>query len=291
MTIYSGTEFFNELDILEIRLETMSPYVDYFIISESTRTHAGGRKPLFFLENKKRFKRFNDKIIHQIIEDTPINYEDLDKIKPRNEIHEHILHNIRGMYWVDKYEHISFIRDAYEKECISFPLESAKPDDIIIISDLDEIPREEKIREILNGFDPNENYLFQNDLFCMYLNLQKTNEPWWGANMLTVENMLLGSISKMRQFKEGKKIENGGWHFTYMGGAKSMTEKIESFAHQEFNFQQLKDKIPYIFEHVKELGVDSLGRPSSFIIRDINDGTFPQFIVDNQERLKDLILV
>jgi len=288
--IYSGTQFFNELDMLEIRLETMSPYVDYFVISESVRTHAGNPKPLFYKENQDRYKRFHNKIIHQIVDHTPLVYDDLTKIKPLNDIHEHIIHNIRNAYWLNPVEHIAFIRDAYEKECISLALEGAADDDIIIIGDLDEIPRPEALEAVLKDFNPNENYLFQNEMFYMYLNLQKVNEPWWGVNVLSVENMLYSSISKIRQFKEGKRIGYGGWHFTYMGGEKAIIQKLESFSHQEFNNPQNKANVKMIVEHVKEMGLDALGRPSQFLLRDIRDGTFPQYVVDNTDKFEKYIL-
>jgi beta-1,4-mannosyl-glycoprotein beta-1,4-N-acetylglucosaminyltransferase len=68
--------FFNELDLLELRLNILDPYVDYFVISEATITFSGKAKPLYYLENKIRFKKFEDKIIHNIVNDTPNNFTD-----------------------------------------------------------------------------------------------------------------------------------------------------------------------------------------------------------------------
>lgn len=69
--VYDCFSFFNELDLLEIRLNTLDSIVDKFILVESTLTHTGNQKPLFYAENKSRFKKFNDKIIHIIVDEFP----------------------------------------------------------------------------------------------------------------------------------------------------------------------------------------------------------------------------
>lgn len=290
MTIYAGTQFFNELELLEIRLETLYPIVDYFIIMEDTITHSGVSKPLYYQENKERYKKYQDKIIHYIIKDTPLVYQDLFDMTPENDVHEIVINGIKKAHWLNPIYDLSFIRDAYEKDCIIRAIPNVKIDDIIIPSDLDELPRPETLKRLLDNFDPDEIYLLANDNFYMYYNLQKISEPWFGANILTFENLLKKPVSELRQKKEGKRIENGGWHFTFMGGPKAVIKKIESYSHQEFNTPHLKDNIPYIVENCVKLGVDALGRPSEFKIRDINDGTFPEYIVKNQERLKDSII-
>ena len=290
MKIYSGTQFFNELDMLEIRLETMSPYVDYFIISESIRTHSGVSKPLYYQENKDRYKKFHKKIIHQVVTDTPISYNDLINMKPENSLHEKIINGIKNAHWLHPISDIAFIRDAYEKDSVIRALPEKSNEDVIIVGDLDEIPRPDVLGKVLESFDCNENYLFQNEMFYMFLNLQKTNEPWWGVNVLTVENLINNPVSKIRQFKEGRKVYNGGWHFTYMGGAEAVIKKLESFSHQEFNNPYTKGNVQYILDNCVKLGVDVLGRPSEFLVRDINDGTFPEYIVKNQEKYKKYII-
>jgi|WetSurSiteA1Bulk_404760.scaffolds.fasta_scaffold00264_2 beta-1,4-mannosyl-glycoprotein beta-1,4-N-acetylglucosaminyltransferase len=288
--IYAASEFFNELDMLEIRLETMYPYVDYFIISESVRTHSAKPKPLYYNENKDRFKKFHDKIIHQVITDTPITYDDLVSMKPKDDLHEQIIQGIKNANWLNPINDIAFIRDAYEKDYVVRAIPDADYDDIMIVGDLDEIPRPEVLKNILDNFDSEKNYLFQNEMYYMFFNLQKLNEPWWGINVLTLKNLLNNPISKIRQYKEGEKIDNGGWHFTYQGGKESIIKKLESFSHTEFDNPYTKGNVQYILDNWAILSVDALGRPSQFAVRDINDGTFPKFIVENQERFKNNIV-
>ena len=153
MKVYNGFNFFNELDILELKLETLDSVVDYFVICESTKTHAGNPKELYYDENKDRYKKFHNKIIHYIIEDTPQTYEDLVKIKPQNTVHSQGITNLKSAHWLNPQRDISFIRDAYEKETIMRALgeSGAEATDIIIIGDLDEIPN--KVRGFEEGGD------------------------------------------------------------------------------------------------------------------------------------------
>ena len=69
--VYDCFQFFNELDILKIRLNVLSPVVDKFVLSEATETFSGLKKPLYYEENKELFSEFADKIIHVVVEDTP----------------------------------------------------------------------------------------------------------------------------------------------------------------------------------------------------------------------------
>lgn len=288
--VYLCSAFFNELDMLEIRLETMYPYVDYFVISESIRTHSAKPKPLYYDENKDRFGKFHDKIIHQIIRDTPVTYDDLLSMKPKDDLHEKIIQGVKNTSWLHPINDISFIRDSYEKDSIIRAIPDADYNDIIITGDLDEIPRPEVLKNVLDNFDSEKNYLFQNEMFYMFFNLQKINEPWWGVNVLTLKNLLDNPVSKIRQYKEGEKIANGGWHFTYQGGRDAIIKKLESFSHTEFDNPYTKGNVQFILDNWATLSLDALGRPSQFVIRDINDGTFPKFIVENQERFKNNIV-
>ena len=123
MKVIDVFPFFNELDILEMRLNILDPYVDYFIISEATKTFSGMDKPLFYDENKERFSKFSHKIIHNIVEDTT-----------SSELHP-------------------YQRDVFQKDKIKdVVLENSSEDDIIIWSDVDEVPNPEAIKEVRTYF-------------------------------------------------------------------------------------------------------------------------------------------
>ena len=135
--IYDCFQFFNELDLLDIRLNTLDPIVDYFVITESTVTFSGKKKPLYYRDNKELFDRFNHKIIHNIIDHTP------------------------------EYKGVTpFDRDSYQKSSrLDLIKDECAGDDVIIMSDLDEIPRPEKILEILNEFDHDKVYHFAQEQY------------------------------------------------------------------------------------------------------------------------------
>ena len=114
--VYDCFQFFNELDILKLRLHVMDPVVDRFVISEATETFSGKAKPLYYEENKEMFAEFADKIIHVVVDDTPQGYT-----------HD---------------------RDTFQKNAVGRGLKNCTDDDIIIFSDLDEIPNPEKVKEI-----------------------------------------------------------------------------------------------------------------------------------------------
>ena len=292
MAVYNMFNFFNELDLLEMKLEMLDSLTDYFVITECIKTHSNLSKPLYYQENKDRYKKFEDKIIHVVIDDSPNTFQDIFTMKSKNGQHSKIIKYIKEVSWSDPIGEINFIRDGYEKECQVFGLENANPDDIVVIGDLDEIPRPETLKTVLDNFDPNENYLFEQDSCHFFVNLEKTNEEWVGTNVLTVGNLLSNSVASFKAHQNviGKRVKNGGWHWSYMGGSEAVVKKLESFSHQEFNNGYYKNNVKYIIDHCIELGIDILGRPSTWKVRDINDGSFPKYLVDNQEKFNKFIL-
>lgn len=120
--IYDCFAFFNELDLLEIRLNELDPVVDKFVLVEATRTFQKQPKPLYFEENKSRFKDFEHKIIHVVVDEYPNFFSRFRIPTPMD-------------------------YDNHQKNQIIRGLKDAKPDDVIIYSDLDEIPRAEKIMQ------------------------------------------------------------------------------------------------------------------------------------------------
>jgi beta-1,4-mannosyl-glycoprotein beta-1,4-N-acetylglucosaminyltransferase len=300
MTVYSATQFFNELDLLELRLETLNPVVDYFIISESTKTHSGLDKPLYFEENKDRYKKFHDKIIHQKINYTPNNYDELVEMHNvakyvNADTTQRVCKHIFSADWFDKGVD-SYLRDTFEKEALLYPLvnHSAKDTDVVLLGDLDEIPRPEIIKDLMRVFSNNwgqqDVYHLFHDMFYYYLNLQKVNEPWHGTLATTVGVFKKLGFSHMRTHKPGYKIDNAGWHFTYMGGVDKIKTKVKSWGEQSLNQPYIVDQIEDSVKNGIENKQDLFFRPANFLVRDINDGTFPKYLVEHQNDIfKDYI--
>jgi len=118
--------FFNELDLLKFRLAELYDKVDHFILIESTKTFTGQVKPLYYSLNKDEFEKWNDKIIHVVVTDMPINL-------PQYKIDELVaLPEIRNINWVREHHQRRSVVKGLNRLNLNF-------DDVIIMSDLDEI--------------------------------------------------------------------------------------------------------------------------------------------------------
>lgn len=277
--VYDCFQFFNELDILKIRLNVLSPVVDRFVISEATETFSGLKKPLYYEENKEMFAAFQDKIIHVVVDDTPA-----------GGTHE---------------------RDTFQKNAVTRGLAGCTDEDIIIFSDLDEIPNPDKIREILQNFQEDKIYHFAQRLFYCYLNMEEVSgsllsyagefegverKKWIGTKMLSYkllreQNLLLGELRFPERKEIGIRVDDGGWHFGYMGGhgekdiRKRVQEKVISAAHQEYNSRHVLSNVT---DQIKD-GKDIFGRNAQFVRCEI-DESFPQYIREHQKELDFLIM-
>lgn len=221
--IYDCFTFFNELDLLELRLNILYDYIDKFVIVEANKTHTGQDKTFIFEENKERFCKFSDKIEYIKVDNFPelqLSQEDS-----------------YGNKWL--YEN-------YQRDAIMRGLVNCNPDDVIIISDCDEIPNPEALKKYKSGI----NILRQ---YCFYYNLNTLNLyfPYSkGAKICRYKDLCnpkqeLGSIEFCQyskyglptylRFCKGKKIKNGGWHFSYLGNIENILEKRKAIVEQQFN--------------------------------------------------------
>lgn len=236
MKIYDCFQFFNELDLLEIRLELLYEHVDYFVISETNKTHSDLDKPLFFEENKEKFSKYMDKIIH-VKEEFPSDILNMG-LKEEVDAYSKQYNKISERYDIEESEgqlkkHPTFCRDYLQKEFIKFGLVNCDDDDIIMISDLDEIPNPEVVKEI------KENKLYNHcvlqDCFYYHINtMAHTN--WYGNYVVKYEDTKNVSLTHLKNKRvDFTQIKNGGWHLSFMGGLNRVKDKIKSYAHQEFN--------------------------------------------------------
>jgi len=270
MKVYDCFIFFNELDLLEIRLNTLDEFVDYFVLVESTITHSGKDKPLYYRDNKDRFSKFSNKIIHIVVEDTP-----------------------NGN---------SFERDVFQKNCMIRGLKNCDDDDLVITSDLDEIPNPRALSEVIKNCQHDKVYHFAQDLFYYFLNLKEisgnllsytgefqgvSEKKWLGSKLCKFKFLKDKPVSILRhpEMKNvGVRVPQGGWHFTYLGGEEKIKTKLESFSHQEFNNDQIKSRI---LENVKS-NRDIFYRPSNFVKVNLDD-SFPRYILENKQKYQNLI--
>jgi beta-1,4-mannosyl-glycoprotein beta-1,4-N-acetylglucosaminyltransferase len=279
MTVYSCSLFFNEFDLLELKLETLWNVVDCFIISESPKTHSGKDKLLNLIRNQSRFGKYWSKLKIYGILDTPDNFDNLQEDPNRDELYNLVIRKVNSQ----KHRHCNlphYGRDCFEKESLIRWIKTPKPNDIILLSDLDEIARPEKVKEVLDNFDPNQIYFLHHIPYYYYMNIRK-EEDSFGTIVLSYENFLKQSFSAMREEKQGIQIQNAGWHFTYMGDVRT---KLESFSHQEFNTETIKNR-----KFDLNSGKDIFGYPARFWKVPIIYETHPKYLVDNLEKFKEYI--
>jgi hypothetical protein len=196
--IYDCIQFFNELDLLEARLEYLSPYIDKFVIVESTINHCSVPKPLYFSDNKNRFSTYLDKIIHVVVTDCP----------PLN----------GDVFTIDNYLRNSIVKG----------LNNVYENDIVLISDLDEIPHHQWFEYLLSNHFKHGNALAFSHVHHVYwMNIVSLFHTFPGT--IAVKKSTLNQFNP--QFFRTRKdqlprLTMGGWHLSYMGGVESIRHKF-----------------------------------------------------------------
>lgn len=281
MKVTDSFIFFNELDILEIRLNTLNDKVDTFILVESTVSHSGKEKPLFYEENKKRFEKFNHKIVHCVVEDTPNSFEEAQQrfLSPKDELEKNILMHCLTTSNVPPGES-QWLREFYQHESVrrGMLMANLQDDDVCFVSDVDEIWNPEVNYET-DDFSVRK---LRQNVHMAFLNL-RSSEEWIGTYYTKYRNIKNASANHFDTVAKTKHVivENGGWHFTYQGGLERIKTKLENFGHQEYNNDQVKDLVSKRLER----GEDVLGRPFSCVIEDIN---LPDYIKENKQKYNHL---
>lgn len=275
--VYDSFQFFNELDILYLRMNILDEVVDKFVISESTVTFSGARKPLFYAQNKEMFRKFEHKIIHNVVEDTPMDCD-------------------------------AFTRDHHQKCAVARGMAGARPEDVVIFSDVDEIPNPETLKRLLPTVEDGKIYMLAQRLFYCYLNMEEVSgkllsmtgefegveKPRWLGTKICRYSMLNQYTTEELRNKEqkqvGVRVPDGGWHFSYMGGGRNQSVeervkyKIKSAAHQEYNNRSTLSKVR---RNIKS-HQDIFGRDAQMVQVEI-DETFPAYLRENIDKYQYLL--
>jgi beta-1,4-mannosyl-glycoprotein beta-1,4-N-acetylglucosaminyltransferase len=280
--IYDCFNFFNELDVLEMRLNILYEYVDHFVIVESSVTHTGLPKEYFFEKNKERFSKFLDKIIHFKVDDTPDNFIDLPDTQDNTVklIYGFISEQTNRF---NRYNQPDYGRDFFQKECVRRPLINCEDNDIILISDADEIPNPEILVK-LNELDlENNRYSLNQMMYFYYLNVFKES-TWYGTKISQYGNIKNLSFNEIRGDESlSVKILNGGWHFSFLGGAERVKTKMLSYSARDMANDFVLSKID---ENIKN-DVDPFFRGK---LQKVNiDSTYPKYILENLDKYSHMI--
>ena len=287
--------FFDEEMLLDIRLNIMDKYVDKFVITEASYMHSGKPKKLMFDINK--FSKFKDKIIYIAVDNPPPN---LIKISNEEEKDEKDLKKIENAYK----------REIYQIERAQDGLVEAEPNDIIIVSDLDEIPDLEKV-----DFASNKKKLtfFKQKMFYYKFNLLHESLPWYGSKackkkyfkspqwLRSIKNKKyslwrMDILFSKKKYNNINFINDGGWHFTNIRNAEDLNKKLLNFLHHvDFETSGLKtDDLERLIKQKKVMynhAIDKKGFKWSEgeNLKKIDVNKLPKYIIKNIDKFKEWI--
>lgn len=259
--------FFNELDLLEIRLKYLYNVVEYFVIVEADTSFNGDVKQMVFKDNIARFEPFMEKIIF-----VPIN-----------------------MKYFENKNKVAWEREEYQRNCIQKGIDTLNllETDLVLISDIDEIPNKDILINLKNNkealldvkkqhkfllilkaifysiksvfykiinkdlaklksqlkliyftlvknYSPPLNFKMYN-YYYYYLNYQKKDDFWAGVQCFQAKWLKIFTANELRAFRKSpiQTVNDGGWHFSYLGGKEMIKYKIKNFSHQEYNVPEI----------------------------------------------------
>lgn len=249
MKIYDCFMFYNELDVLQIRLKELYDKVDYFVLVEQNVTHQGKPKQSYYLENKDRFSWAEDKIIH---------------------------HTCSGLQIEDQAtSEQAMTNENAHRNAINVVLDYAEENDLIIVSDVDEIPIFES-DVTTPGISKCQYYAYNFNTLVL--------EEWRGSIFLRKDDLEYQTPQCWRDRRRELPIVCGGWHLSYFGDANHIKNKLKSFCHPEVNNER---SLSNLEEHIKN-GTDFLGwyRGSRFTHVSTESQRIPQEVLNNKEQYR-----
>ena len=295
MKIYDCFMFFDEEMLLDLRLNIMDKYVDKFVITEASYMHSGKPKKLLFNINK--FSKFKDKIIYIIVKDPPPN---LIKIS------DHEKKNVKDLKKIQN----AYKREIYQIERTQDGLMDANPNDVIIVSDLDEIPNLEKV----DFSTVKEKFIFfKQKMFYYKFNLLHESLPWHGSKACRKKNFKspqwlrsiknkkypfwrLDILFSKKKYNDINFINDGGWHFTNMRKAEELNKKLSNFLHHvdyetsglnTSDLERLIKQKKVMYNHT----VDKKGFKWSegATLKKIDTNKLPEYIIKNIDKFRQWI--
>ena len=273
MKIYDCFSYWDEDLLVDLRLNILDKDVDYFVIVEGNKTWQNNSKNLQF--DIEKFKKFKDKIIYIPVEDMP------DGDNP-------------------------WIRENFQRNCITRGLKNSSEDDLIIISDADEIPN---LNNIKNYIKDKRYAVFKQKAFYYKLNMKNVTLPdWYGSRIC--KKRYLKSPQWLRNLKFKKRpfwridklrlnniIEEGGWHFCNLKTPINLVYKYQNMAETKDEFfakDGVDSKIDFKYLTVEQIedsiknGKNLVGKKEYFEKIPI-DNSYPKYILDNMDKYKKWI--
>lgn len=278
--VYDCFPFLNELELLHMRFDELNDVVDYFVIVEGKVSYTGKEKSLCFLENAHQFSKYKDKIIHVVIEEFP----GLEG-KDANDDH-----------WK---------REIYTRNVVLDALEGCDDDDLIFISDVDEIPSADVVQKIQKFFDKSlstargnrrsstpenlDRFVVNLDMRLLMYQLNRENFTGWiggskAAPYWVVKKLKPWGIKLLHHTKNLRSFENAGWHFNTMGGQDRALYKWLQTGPLFDNEESLLE----LGRNENLLNASYQGQVKSNTIAVPVDNGFPRYMIENLEYFKSI---
>ncbi len=290
MSIFDCFMYFDEDMLLDIRLNILNKYVKKFIIVESSFLHSGKKKKLNF--NINNFKKFKDKIIYISIDELPSN------LKSFNENDNWLLKN-------KKILDNSVLRENYQRNFLSKSFDNISSEDLILISDLDEIPN-------LENFSHNKKIsFFEQNVFYYKFNLMQPNFKWVGSRACKKKHLIspqwlrniknkiypvwrLDILFSKKKYSDINLVKNGGWHFTSIKKPEEIFYKFSNYLHHlefeesKINVQDVEKLIQskkIIYDHsIKQEGKKFNSKKN---LVKVNNNLLPNYLAQNKGKFLD----
>ena len=295
MKIFDCFMYFDEEVVLDLRLNILNEYVDYFVIIESIFTHKGEKRKLLF--DPKKFEKFKEKIIYLVFDQEPSEIEKINDNDSEDEKSKKYILN-------------AAFRENGQRNFIIKGLQNAENDDLVLISDVDEIPN----LEGLNLGTINEKIiLFRQDMFYYKFNLRLPNLAWTGTKACKKKHLekpqwlrnikdrkypayRFDVIFSKTKYIDIKLIKNGGWHFSNIKTAAQIEHKLKSYLHhREFDENPISiNEIEEIIKNKKAIYNLKVDKRSNKIgdgdkLEKYSLDKLPKFLQDNLNDYKEWI--
>ena len=292
MRIIDCFMYYDEDLVLDIRLNVLDKYVSYFVICEANFNHNGTKRDLKF--DIKNFSKFKEKIIYIPLKQQPKNLRIVENHDDRHLKNSKILDN-------------AVLRENFQRNYLQSAIKNFDNDDLIIISDLDEIPNLEKFIYKANLT------FFEQKMFFYKFNLVQKDFIWYGSRACKKKHLLnpqwlrnirskkyplwkLNIYFSKKKYNSVNFIKDGGWHFTNIKKPKEIDYKMKNYLHHlEYEESGLNvENIKKIISEKKVLydhSVDKRGKKwgSSIKLSLEDDRKLPEYIINNKSILSDWI--
>lgn len=294
--VFDCFTFLNELDLLEIRLNELNGVVDKFVVVEGVLAHSGRRKPLVFAENRERFAKFAGKIVHVVVGER--DFAPALKCEDAQE-----------QAWMRE----NIQRNAIERGLAAAGAEAA---DIVMVSDLDELPRAASVAAAVRSLRAGEVVGLALNAYNFYANLRNASVPVWrndpkiatvgtfrdaatykdmpGRHYIVAQANIGPTATKFRYVAARRRLSNAGWHFSYLGGIETIAEKVGSVVEGDWSRRigrkELESVIAQRVRSGRALGDLVSGGGSDRFLPEDFDETFPAFLRANAQRFRHLII-